>query len=104
VKKSVTAGSLFCWEVSGDVVAIAGHAPVVTTDAIVIGRVGPVYTPTEFRRRGFGAAVAAHVTRHLIEKGARVMLFTDAANPTSNGIYQEIGYRLVDELVQLRFE
>jgi predicted GNAT family acetyltransferase len=32
------------------------------------------------------------------------MLFTDAANPTSNGIYQAIGYRLVDELVEMRFE
>ncbi len=104
VQKSVTAGSLFCWEVDGDVVAIAGHAPVVTTNEIAIGRVGPVFTPGEFRRRGYGSAITAHVTRHLIEKGARVMLFTDAANPTSNCIYQEIGYRLVDELVEMRFE
>jgi len=102
-KRHVTAGSLFCWEVDGDVVAIAGHAPVVTTGDITIGRVGPVYTPSEFRRRGYGAAVTAHVTRDLIAKGARVMLFTDAANPTSNGIYQSIGYRLVDEQVQARF-
>jgi predicted GNAT family acetyltransferase len=48
--------------------------------------------------------VTAHVTRRLIEKGARVMLFTDAANPTSNDIYQAIGYRLVDEVVQMHFE
>jgi predicted GNAT family acetyltransferase len=47
--------------------------------------------------------VTAYVTRHLIEKGARVMLFTDAANPTSNGIYQAIGYRLVDEVIQTHF-
>jgi predicted GNAT family acetyltransferase len=65
--------------------------------------VGPVYTPHEFRRRGFGSAVTAHVTQRLIEKGARVMLFTDAANPTSNSIYQAIGYRLIDELVEIRF-
>jgi GNAT superfamily N-acetyltransferase len=103
VKKSVTAGTLFCWELAGDIVAFAGHAPVVTTESIVIARVGPVYTPPQYRRRGFGSAITAHVSRHLLEKGARVMLFTDAANPTSNGIYQEIGYRLVDELVQMRF-
>jgi predicted GNAT family acetyltransferase len=96
--------SLFCWEVDGAIVAIAGHAPVVTTGSIVIGRIGPVYTPARHRRRGFGSAVTAHVTRHLIESGARVMLFTDAANPTSNSIYQAIGYRLVDELVEMRFE
>jgi predicted GNAT family acetyltransferase len=96
--------SLYCWDVDGAIAAIAGHAPVVTTGAIVIGRVGPVYTPSNNRRRGFGSAVTAHVTRHLIERGARVMLFTDAANPTSNSIYQAIGYRLVDELIEMRFE
>ena len=104
VKKAVKAGSLFCWELAGDIVAIAGHAPIITTEAIAIGRIGPVFTPPEFRRRGFGSAVPAHVTRRLIEKGARVMLFTDAANPTSNDIYQAIGYRLVDEVVQMHFE
>jgi predicted GNAT family acetyltransferase len=95
--------SLFCWDVEGVVVAVAGHAPIVTTGSIVLGRVGPVYTPPASRRRGYGSSVTAHVSRHLIEKGARVMLFTDAANPTSNAIYQEIGYRVVDELVEMRF-
>jgi predicted GNAT family acetyltransferase len=90
--------------VSGDVVAIAGHANVVATGSIVIGRVGPVYTPPQHRRHGYASAVTAHVTRSLIERGARVMLFTDAANPTSNSIYQAIGYRLVDELIEVRFE
>jgi predicted GNAT family acetyltransferase len=104
VNKSVGAGSIFCWEVSGAIVAIAGHAPVVTTESTVIARVGPVFTPAQCRRQGYGSAVTAHVTRHLLERGARVMLFTDAANPTSNGIYQEIGYRLVDELIELELE
>jgi predicted GNAT family acetyltransferase len=104
VARSTKAGSLFCWEVDGEVVAIAGHAPVVTTGATLLGRVGPVYTPPENRRRGYGSAVTAHVSTALIEKGARVMLFTDAANPTSNSIYQSIGYRLVDELFEMRFE
>jgi predicted GNAT family acetyltransferase len=104
VEKSFAAGSLFCWEVDGAIGAFAGHAPVVTTESILLGRVGPVYTPPEYRRRGFGSAVTAHVTRQLIEKGARVMLFTDAANPTSNSIYQAIGYRLVDEFVQMRLD
>jgi predicted GNAT family acetyltransferase len=90
--------------VNGQVVALAGHAPIVMTDGIAIGRVGPVYTPMEHRRRGFGSAVTAHVSYNLIEKGARVMLFTDAANLTSNAIYQAIGFRLVDDMVQMGFE
>jgi predicted GNAT family acetyltransferase len=103
-RRKINEGSLYCWVVSGDVVAIAGHANVVATGSIVIGRVGPVYTPPQHRRHGYASAVTAHVTRSLIEGGARVMLFTDAANPTSNSIYQAIGYRLVDELIEVRFE
>src|ERR1700691_4513966 len=96
--------SLFCWEVNGEVVSLAGHAPIVRTGDIVIGRGGPVYTPPSFRGHGYGSAVTAAVTRHLIEKGARVMLFTDPSNPTSNAIYQALGYRLIDELVEMSFE
>jgi GNAT superfamily N-acetyltransferase len=101
--RRINDGSLYCWDVNGDVASIAGHAPVVTTGSVTIGRVGPVYTPPDYRRRGFGSAATAHVTQALIERGARVMLFTDAANPTSNSIYQAIGYRLIDEVVQMRF-
>jgi predicted GNAT family acetyltransferase len=96
--------ALFCWEVDVEVVSVVGHAPIVTTGEIAIGRVGPVYTPPSYRRHGFGSAVTAVVTRHLIEQGARVMLFTDPSNPTSNAIYQALGFRLIDELVEMSFE
>jgi GNAT superfamily N-acetyltransferase len=104
VARQLKLESLFCWEVDGHIVALAGHAPIVTTESVVMGRVGPVYTPPEHRRHGFASAVTAHVTRHLIEKGARVMLFTDASNPTSNAIYQVIGFRLIDEMTQMGFK
>jgi predicted GNAT family acetyltransferase len=59
-----------------------------------VARLGPVYTPIEHRRRGFGAAVTFACTRDALENGAdQVVLFTDLANPTSNAIYQQIGYR-----------
>lgn len=103
-KKAVDAGTLFCWVANDEVVAIAGHAPVVTTGSTLLGRVGPVYTPPGYRRRGYGSAVTAHVSTALIEKGARVILYADAANPTSNSIYQSIGYRRIDELIETRFE
>ena len=32
------------------------------------------------------------------------MLFTDAANPTSNGVYRRLGYEKVDELVECSLE
>jgi predicted GNAT family acetyltransferase len=69
-----------------------------------VSRIGPVYTPPACRRRGYGAAVTAACTRDALEGGAReVVLFTDQANPTSNGIYQRIGFRGLDDRVILRF-
>jgi predicted GNAT family acetyltransferase len=32
------------------------------------------------------------------------MLYTDLANPTSNGIYQAVGYRRAGDAVQLGFD
>jgi predicted GNAT family acetyltransferase len=104
VVSAVNAGSLFCWEHDGEMVSFAGHAPVVQAGETLVGRVGPVYTPPDRRRHGYASAITAMVTQHLLDAGARVMLFTDASNPTSNAIYQALGYRLIDELVDVRFE
>lgn len=89
------------WVVDGEPVSYAGHAPLVESGGTVVARVGPVYTPAEHRRRGYGAAVTAAVTAELLESADVVMLFTDAANPTSNGVYERLGYRVVGEVVDL---
>jgi predicted GNAT family acetyltransferase len=39
----------------------------------------------------------------LAATGRTCMLYTDLTNPTSNGIYQAIGYRLLGEAVQVGF-
>jgi predicted GNAT family acetyltransferase len=70
--------------------------------AFGVARIGPVYTPPEHRRRGYAGAAVAQVSQLLRDAGARVCLYTDQANPTSNGIYQAIGYRPVVDQVNLR--
>jgi predicted GNAT family acetyltransferase len=61
-------------------------------------RVGPVYTPPSHRCRGYaGSAVAGASRRALSDGASRCMLFTDLANPTSNKIYAEVGYRRISE-------
>jgi predicted GNAT family acetyltransferase len=67
-----------------------------------VARIGPVYTPPEQRRRGYAGAAVAEVSQMFLDQGARVCLYTDQANPTSNGIYQQIGYRPVVDQVNLR--
>jgi predicted GNAT family acetyltransferase len=62
-------------------------------------RIGPVYTPPELRGRGYGSALTAALTQQLLDGGRRFcFLFTDLANPTSNRIYQRIGYRPVSDV------
>ena len=89
------------WEVDGVPVSSAA-AKVPNAGA---SRIGPVYTPPEHRRRGYGAAVTAAAARWAAEAGAKeVLLYTDLANPTSNAVYQRIGFRPVADYAELAFD
>ncbi|MDA8434881.1 MAG: GNAT family N-acetyltransferase [Actinomycetales bacterium] len=92
------------WTVDGVPVSMAGHAPVVSTPSGDVGRIGPVYTPVEHRRHGYGGAVTAAVVGHLRTLAGTVMLFTDAANPTSNHVYEALGFIHEADVVELAFE
>jgi predicted GNAT family acetyltransferase len=64
-----------------------------------------VYTPPELRGRGYASALTAAVSQAQLNGGRRYcFLFTDLANPTSNKIYQAIGYEPVCDVDDLRFE
>jgi predicted GNAT family acetyltransferase len=88
------------WEVGGTTVAMAGAS----ISSPGIARVGPVYTPPEHRRRGYATSLVAAWTDQLLSRGIRrCALFTDLANPTSNSIYQAVGYRPVADAVEIDF-
>jgi predicted GNAT family acetyltransferase len=97
----ISYGGLTLWEVDGSAVSMAA----VKRPAAAVVRVGPVYTPPDQRRRGYAGAVTAAVSRAALDAGARhVVLFTDLANPTSNALYQRLGYRPVADRVVLSFD
>ncbi|PZG87419.1 GNAT family N-acetyltransferase, partial [Streptomyces sp. NTH33] len=91
----VERGDVRFWEASdGAPVAMAGTSPEIAGQVRVVG----VYTPAPLRGRGYAGAVTVEVSRAALEAGAQeVLLFTDLANPTSNGLYQRIGYRPVSD-------
>jgi RimJ/RimL family protein N-acetyltransferase len=94
-------GAVWFWERDGEPVCLVGRHPTVNN----VARIGPVYTPPEHRRHGYAAALTAAVAQQALEHGAiTTTLFADAANPTSNGVYQRIGFREIATLVDLRFE
>jgi predicted GNAT family acetyltransferase len=92
---------LVIWEVDGQPVSMAGYGGP-TPNGI---RVFAVYTPPPLRRRGYATACVAALTERLLANGRRFcFLFTDLANPTSNAIYQWIGYRPVLDVDDRRLE
>jgi GNAT superfamily N-acetyltransferase len=100
VASRIDAGLLFVWEAGSVVVSMAA----ITVAQGGVSRVQLVYTPPQHRGRGFASAcVAALTARELAIPGRTCMLNTDLSNPTSNGIYQAIGYRRIGEADELRF-
>jgi len=90
---------LSVWDDGGPVslVGVSGETP----NGI---RIAPVYTPPELRGRGYASACVAAVTQAQFDRGRRFcFLFTDLANPTSNKIYQAIGYEPVCDVDEYRF-
>lgn len=67
-------------------------------------RIGPVYTPPELRGRGYASNLVAEASQAELDAGRRFLfLFTDLANPTSNRIYQAIGYEPIGDVDEFAF-
>jgi uncharacterized protein len=68
------------------------------------GWIGPVYTPPQYRKKGYASSSVAAVSQALLDQGCKYCyLLTDQANPTSNHIYQTIGYQAIDDWYDYSF-
>jgi hypothetical protein len=98
-RRFASSGGFVLWE-EGEVVSMSGYGGE-TPHGI---RIGPVYTPPRFRRRGYASALVAELSRRLLDDGrVYCFLYTDLANPTSNRIYMDVGYELVCESADYAF-
>ena len=93
-------GGITVWEAGGIPVSMASVTRAV--DGMI--RVGPVYTPPAMRGYGYAGGATAAVSQAALDAGAtQVVLYTDLANPTSNALYERLGYRPVEDRVVLTF-
>jgi GNAT superfamily N-acetyltransferase len=98
VRRNMRENRILVWEdTSGRPVSVVGASQ----PAYGVSRIGPVYTPPNDRGHGYASAAVAEVSRRILLQGARACLFTDQANPTSNKIYQRMGYRPVVDMAQM---
>jgi GNAT superfamily N-acetyltransferase len=89
------------WDVDGTPVSMA----MLRVPAAGVSRIGPVFTPRDQRGHGYGSAVTAAASQLAHRSGTPdVVLFADLANPTSNAIYQRIGFEAVCDSVRIDFE
>lgn len=81
---------LYLWEEDGQTVSMAAKLRP-TRHGIAVGM---VYTPTDQRGRGYATRFVATLSQQLLDEGRQFCtLLTDLRNPTSNRLYQRIGYR-----------
>ena len=92
---------IWLWEDGGRPVAMSGYGSE-TPNGI---RIGPVYTPPDLRGRGYATGLVSEQSRWLLGTGRSFcFLYTDLDNPTSNALYRRIGYRMIAESGEVRFD
>ncbi len=92
---------MWLWEDGGRPVSVSGYGGATPNGM----RIGPVYTPPELRGHGYATTLVAEQSRWLLGAGRTFcFLYTDLDNSTSNALYRRIGYRMVVESGEVRFD
>lgn len=92
-------GDIFVWDHDGPVSMAARSRP--SENGIAVNL---VYTPPALRGKGYATACVGALSQRLLDEGSQFCtLFTDLANPTSNHIYEKLGYGRVADFHEYRF-
>ncbi|WP_313892022.1 GNAT family N-acetyltransferase [Psychrobacillus sp.] len=100
VKQMVDNQEVFLWEHNGETVSMMKKARP-TEHGVTVSL---VFTPKEQRKKGYARTMVAAGSKELLEEFQFCVLYTDMLNPTSNKIYQEIGYQKIIDSVHLKLE
>ncbi|MBC7537761.1 MAG: GNAT family N-acetyltransferase [Bacteriovorax sp.] len=85
---------------NNDIVSMAAN----TRSTLNGGTISLVYTPTLLRGHGYASCIVALLSEKIMNNGKKfAILFTDLANPTSNSIYQKVGFVKTGQNIQYEF-
>jgi RimJ/RimL family protein N-acetyltransferase len=96
--RQVREGVYFGASRRGRLVAAAGTHIYSARQGVAV--IGNVFTHPDFRGHGLGTAVTAAVTKHLLATCDMIVLNVDPANRTARHIYETLGYKETDRLVE----
>lgn len=92
VEKSINRQRTYLWIKDNEPVSMAQAIRPTKNGIAVAG----VFTPPDQRGKGYASAVVAHLSQKMLDNGKKFcVLYADLNNPTSNKIYQKIGYKEV---------
>lgn len=90
----------YFWWIDGQPVSMAGAAGKTPSGIRIVW----VYTPPHLRGKGYATKLVAELSQKCLNEGNRFcFLYTVLSNPTSNRIYQKIGYRRAGDSLHLGF-
>ena len=96
----ISIGKLYILEDNGVPVSMAR----ITREMQSVCGVAFVYTPPYFRGKGYASSCVADISRLILKQGfTKCVLYTNLANPTSNSIYQNIGYKPICDSLDIKF-
>ncbi|MDW0112780.1 GNAT family N-acetyltransferase [Sporosarcina saromensis] len=95
----IAAREIFLWVNGGEVVSMMKKARP-TENSVTISL---VFTPKAERKKGYARTMVLEGSKELLKDYQFCVLYTDMLNPTSNKIYQEIGYKRIADSVHIGF-
>jgi predicted GNAT family acetyltransferase len=100
VDSALSTGRLFVWDDAGARCMARATGPLGG-----ISRIGAVFTPPQWRRRGYAAACVGALCEWVRSaEGANSVLYAQLRNPGSNAIYRRLGFEAVSEVLLYRFD
>lgn len=97
LERMLRRGTLYVWDHGGArcLVAMSGRTP----NGM---RVAAVYTPDEYRNRGYATSAVAEITATMLARGFRFcMLVAETQDEAPNRIYRRLGFEVVAERIML---